>query len=65
MLKEFLREDMKSKQVSVKELAQDIGISVPHLYRILKGLKAGNKTLRGVAKFYDLPIEEVVKMNDN
>ena len=65
MLKEFLKEDMKSKRVSVKELAHDIGISTPHLYRILKGLKAGNKTLWGVAKFYDLPIEEVVRMNDN
>lgn len=65
MLREYIRIDARRDKISIKELAERIGVSYVTLYNLLKGRKIKNSTIRKIAKYYDMPIERVVYLNDN
>ena len=62
----YLELKKSSEKITTYELAKEIGISPTMLYWVLNGKrKAGVKTMRNIAKYYNLDIEKVVQMNDN
>lgn len=61
----FLKKDMKKRKLNINSLSAEIGISNVMLHYIIKGEhKAGVKSMRAIAEYYDLDIRKVVEMND-
>lgn len=64
-ISEFLTNDLKNNNLTINELAINIGLSRPKIYYLLGNKqKMGNKSIRLIAKYYNLTIEQVVAMND-
>ena len=65
-LKDFLKKDMKDRNISAQQLADELELSHVMVYYIIKGTyKAGVKSMRKIAELYNIDIREVVIMNDN
>ena len=64
-LGELIKKDIKENGVRQSWLAEKLGVSPVTVINILKGNRAGNKTLRAIAAHYNIPIKKVVEMNKN
>lgn len=63
---EFLEAKKREKNLTTLGLSREIGVSQAMLYFVLnKKRRAGVITMRKIAKYYDMDIETVVKLNDN
>lgn len=65
-LKKYIEQDLIKKSMSAHELAGKMEISYTVIYKILKNkTNFRPKTIRLIAKYYDLDIAKVVEMLDN
>lgn len=64
-LAQLIQADINANGIKQTWLAEQLGVTVQTIHNILNGSSAGNKTLRAIAKHYNISIEEVVRLNDN
>lgn len=63
-LAQYVKNDLEKSKLSVTELAEKINLSPKTIYNILNGEQIFPKTVRLIAKYYDLEIRKVADMLD-
>lgn len=62
----YLKADKLKRKLTFREMSDELEVSASMLYFVMNGKsKAGVKTMRKIAKYYNIPIESVVIMNDS